>query len=65
MAIDPSIILHGLQPVPRQNPMTMLVQAQEGLATLRKRRQEAADQAAIRQVLADTGGNIEQAFLIH
>ena len=64
MPIDVSIY-RNLQPAPVQNPLTMLselVQARRGIAELRKEQREEADQTAIRQVLADAGGNIEEAL---
>jgi hypothetical protein len=64
MPIDPNIILN-VRPPQRENPFTMLselVNAQTAIGQLHAQRQQQADQAAMRQVLTETGGNLEEAF---
>jgi hypothetical protein len=72
MAIDPNIILQGLRPLPQIDPLQIYGQVAE-VAALRdqaearrqageERRQKAADEAAMRRVLTETGGDIEAAL---
>lgn len=64
MPIDTS--LYGkFAPPPRESPFTQLSQfanAQTAIGQLRQQQQAQADQAAIRQVLTETGGNIKEAL---
>src|SRR4029453_9988165 len=64
MPIDTS--LYGkFAPPPRESPFTQLsqlVNAQTAMGQLRQQQQQQADQAAIRQVLTETGGNIKEAL---
>jgi hypothetical protein len=63
MPIDPHIPL-GVQAPRIQNPLvslSRLAQLQQTIGTLRQQQQH-ADQAAMQQVLTETGGNLEEAL---
>jgi hypothetical protein len=61
MPIDPSIRL-GIRPLQLQTPheaLAQVLQGQRAASEFRTLRQQEADQRAIRQVLVETGGDVE------